>query len=347
MKIKFNLPYLTPSELLKFINIEPINRASKTGVFKLGQSVSLKHLSLWDFLKNIPSRYRDDQKYNSEYSSTILSIANKLTSIGLLSPIPGKVGLFQEFQGNGYNAELASYGYYEFLIYGFPFIIDHFKDAIRVIEVQDLKTKDYTVGTGFAIIIKPDRTFFVTAKHCLPKGNKINIRIFLPEKKFVSPKHIYVHPDENIDIALLEFSEDNLISDHFFQLKSHQLLDDIVVAGYPSIPGSTDAILVASKGEITAVAKTYLHKYEQIYVNANVKGGSSGSPIISSTGYVIGVIIESPRDTKNNDLQDELRFGTGLPCSLIEMIAGMIIAEDKSLKKLNFKNNEDGSFYMT
>ncbi|BEV04594.1 serine protease [Chryseobacterium gambrini] len=342
-KIK-DLPYLTPTDLLKFLTMEPINKMAREGKIMVGKSVPLEHLSLWDYLTSIPSKFRDDPKYNGKYSEAILNIAGKFVSEGLISPLPGKTGVFQKYQGNGYNAKLAEYGYYDFLVYGFPYIINHFKDAVRVIEVQDLHTKDFSVGTGFSILFAPDRQFFVTAKHCLPKGSKINLKVFLGSKGYASPENIYVHPDQNIDIAILQFSDSVLLSDKFFHLEAPELLDEIVVAGYPPIPGSVEATMVVSKGEITAVSGTYLHKYKQIYVNANVKGGSSGSPIIDSTGNVVGIIIESARDAVDNTLQDELRFGTGLPSSLIYLISTMILDNNPELKKIDFKKNEDGSF---
>ena len=121
-------------------------------------------------------------------------------------------------------------------------------------------------------------------------------------------------------------------------------MDKILVCGYPPIPGTTDSVLVSSTGEITAIANTYFHKYDQIYVNANVKGGSSGSPIINEFGSVVGIIIESARDSKNNELQDELRFGTGLTSELLFEILESVNKDGMSHKKLNFKVNKNNSF---
>lgn len=345
-KLKNNLPHLTPTNFLKFINLEPINKLAREKKLKVGVSHPVEHLSLWDYLSTIPTKFTMDMKYNSDYGSAILNIAGKLTNLGIISPIPGKSGLFQQYHGNGFDSRIAEYGYYDFLIYSFPYIIEHFRDAIRVIEVVDIESKEVSVGTGFAVLYHPDRQFFVTAKHCLPRNSKINLKIFLGFENYATPSNIYIHPDENVDIAILEFSDKVLLSDKFFQLEAPEILDEIIVAGFPPIPGTSDAILVSSKGEITAIGNTYYHNHSQIYVNANVKGGSSGSPIINSTGYVVGIIIESPRDIKNPELQDELRFGTGMPSSLIEDLVKMVIEKDASIRKLEFTTNIDGSFNM-
>lgn len=343
-KLINNLPHLNPTEFLRFINIEPINRLAKDGKTKLGTSVPIEHLSPWDYLSLIPVKFRDHPKYNSLYGSAILNITAKFVNEGLLSAIPGKAGLFQKYQGNGFDSSIADYGFYDFLVYGFPYICEHFKDAIRLIEVVDLKSKDVTVGTGFAILFSSNRQFFVTAKHCLPRQSKINLKIFLGFENYATPNNIYIHPDENIDLAIMEFSDKVLLSDKFFHLEKPILLDEIIVTGYPPIPGTLDALMVCSRGEITAIGNTYHHDQNQIYVNANVKGGSSGSPIINATGYVVGIIIESPRDTKNHILPDELRLGVGLDSSVIYSLATKILDNDPNLKQLQFEENEDGSF---
>ena len=37
-KLKNNLPYLTPTDFLKFINLEPLNKLAREGKLKAGKS---------------------------------------------------------------------------------------------------------------------------------------------------------------------------------------------------------------------------------------------------------------------------------------------------------------------
>lgn len=106
-KLKNNLPYLTPTEFLKFINLEPINKLAKEGKMKPGISNPIDHLSPWDYLSTIPTKYTHDMKYNSAYGSAILNIVGKLVTLGIISPIPGKSGLFQQYQGNGFDSRVS------------------------------------------------------------------------------------------------------------------------------------------------------------------------------------------------------------------------------------------------
>ncbi len=344
-EIRYILPYLSPSELLKFFNDEPANRALDGKELKAGDSVKMEFLSPFDYLSTIPKKHLYDQRYAGLYHNTILKIINKLVSEGLLSTWGNKTGIYQQFQGNSYDSEKMHYQCYDFLVYGFAEVVEHYRDAIRIIEVVDDKTKEVSVGTGFAILYNHTKQYFITAKHCLPRDSEIRLSIFLGLTKGYSfPENIYVHSDDNVDIAILEFSDKVALSYKFFILEPPYLLDTILVSGYPPIPGTTEAVLVSSTGEITAIANTYFHKYEQIYVNANVKGGSSGSPIINPYGSVVGIIIESPRDIKNNDLQDELRFGTGLTSNLIFDILESINNGGDIHKKINLKPNTNNSF---
>lgn len=346
-EIKHILPYLSPSELLKFFNDTPINRALNGKNLKPGESEPIKYLSLFDYLSTIPTKFLYDPKYISLYHNTALKITNKLVAEGLLSNWGTKTGINQQFQGNGYDGQKMHYNSYDFLIYGFPEVIDYYRDAIQIIEVVEHNTQKVDVGTGFAILYDHKKQYFITAKHCIPKDSEIRINIFLnfPDG-YSHPENIFVHVDNYVDIAILEFSDKKLISDKFFVLESPYILDNILVSGFPPIPGTSDAVLVSSTGEITAMANTYFHKYQQIYVNANVKGGSSGSPIINNYGNVVGIIIESPRDIVNNNLQDELRFGTGLTSDLIFALLESINKQGELHKKVEFKVNPNQSFSL-
>ncbi len=347
-EVRHILPRLSPTELLKFFNYEGLNRAFGGARVKSSEAIKVEPLSLWDYLTTIPHRFVYDPKYLGLYHNTALKIANKLVLEGLLSAVGNKSGIYQQYHGNGYNYEKAFHNCYDFLIYGFPEIIDHFQDAVRVIEIKTMETEEFHVGTGFALLFKHEKPYLVTARHCLPKNAEIRIKIFLGfGEGYASPENVYVPKDDFLDLAILEFSADKLISDKYFRLEHPYLLDNVLVMGYPPVPGTRDAVLVSSTGEVTAKANTYLHKYEQIYVNANIKGGSSGSPIINSFGNVIGIIIESARDISNSGLPDELRFGTGITSTDIHEMLESINSCLEIHKEMPFRVNPNGTFSMT
>lgn len=337
------LPQLFPGVMLKFFNLTPINTVSKEQKIEAGKSYELPSYSIFDFLSTLKRENLYNPKYLNQYHNTALKIVNKLVSEGLLSPIGENSGIFQKYRGNGYDASKAAYGYYDFLVFGFPEIRYHFDEAIRPIIVKKKSTGDTRIGTGFAIYFN-SKQYFITAKHCLPSKHNIHFNPFLPNEKS-SPSSIFITKNDKIDIAIMEFSEHTLLSNKFFEIDNPFLLDKIMITGYPPLAGTTDAIKVSTTGEITAISETYWHTDKQIYVSAKVKGGSSGSPVIAENGRVVGVIIETLRDIQNPDLPDEMGLGVALSSESIAKLLNSINGLGEEIhESLIFTIEDDGSF---
>lgn len=339
--VRDTLPQLFPGEMLKFFNLAPINLASKNQKLEVGKSYELPSYSVFDFLSTLKRENLYNPKFLNQYHNTALKIVNKLTNEGLLSPVGEKSGIFQKYRGNGYDARKAAYGYYDFLVFGFQEIRYHFDEAIRPIIVK--ANGDERIGTGFAVFFNK-KQYFITAKHCLPTKHKIYFSPFLPNENS-SPLNIYVAKDENIDVAIMEFSEHTIVSNKFFEIDRPFPLDKVMIIGYPPLAGTTDAIQVSTTGEITAISKTYWHTDDQIYVSARVKGGSSGSPVIAENGRVVGVIIETLKDIQKPDLPDELGFGVALSSEALTKLLNSINGTGEEIyQKLDFKVEDDNSF---
>ena len=337
------LPQLFPGDILRFFNLTPISLLSKKQKIEIGKNYELPSYSIFDFLSTLNRKNLYNPKYLNQYHNTALKIVNKLVSEGLLSPVGENSGIFQKYKGNGYDESKAAYGYYDFLVFGFPEIRYHFDEAIRPILVNRKITGDIRIGTGFAIYFN-DKQYFITAKHCLPSKNNIEFYPFLPNEKS-SPTIIYVTKNKNIDLAIMEFSENTLLSNKFFEIDNPFLLDKLIIIGYPPLAGTAEAIKVSTTGEINAISKTYWHTDNQIYVSAKVKGGSSGSPVIAENGKVIGVIIETLKDINNPSLPDEMGLGVALSSeSIIKLLNSINGFGEKIHELLNFIIEDDGSF---
>lgn len=89
--------------------------------------------------------------------------------------------------------------------------------------------------------------------------------------------------------------------------------------GYPPVPGF-DTFLVAetarisylksSVGQIVGKQESYLDKHNYFLINARVKGGSSGCPVIGRDGKVRGVVVQQGQ---NEGTLDILGYGIALP----------------------------------
>lgn len=97
--------------------------------------------------------------------------------------------------------------------------------------------------------------------------------------------------------------------------------------GYPPIPGFDAFQLYEistinnsykfSNGQIIGKENSYLDGIEYLILNAKVKGGNSGSPVINYKGNVVGMVIQIPMDSEDAQKIDKLGYGIVTPFSEI------------------------------
>jgi serine protease Do len=349
---KDEVPFVNPTMILKFFNDHPRKILDNTNL-KQGQKIEIPPISLLNYFVTIPEKYRNKAPYGGEYHNALLRMAQKLANEGLLTPIGNKSGFEQEYVGNSFKSEeYVYYGYYDFLIYGFPAIRDNFEKSVYPIVInQGVTDKDENIGTGFVIQYKR-KIYFVTARHCLPLREKISISPFLPDSP-QTPINCYIPKNEDIDLAILEFSDKIILSPRPFIIDKPNILDPVLTMAYPPIQGITDAIQIAetsaiasslksSIGEVVGRGKHYWGGLEDHFlISARVKGGCSGSPIINKYGFIVGVVIELLR---NGDRTDLLGYGLGISSNvlikMLDEISG--VSNSFEVSSLNIKSVEDG-----
>lgn len=124
--------------------------------------------------------------------------------------------------------------------------------------------------------------------------------------------------------------------------------------GYPPIP-CFDLIKVAETasvgviiqggpksvaGQVVAPGKSYLSPLDYFLINARVKGGNSGGPVINGEGKVIGTIVEIPFDSiggSDTGRYDIMGFGVCLPSRYVNQL--LLNPEEKIVL-------DDGNYYM-
>ena len=85
--------------------------------------------------------------------------------------------------------------------------------------------------------------------------------------------------------------------------------------GFPTI-GNISSHQKAAAGQIIASSVSYLDKMEYMLINARVKGGNSGGPVINSYGQVVGTVIQIPFDNiggAEKGRYDIMGYGMCLP----------------------------------
>jgi hypothetical protein len=162
------------------------------------------------------------------------------------------------------------------------------------------------------------------------------------------------HPDEKIDIALIQLVEDVrqkspprniypwLILDGSREaLTEGEILgEEVFVLGYPPIPfngdpdGNPNIVLLG--GEIASV---FLHRYAKrrhYVISGMARGGFSGGPVLSQSGDVIGVIVESLCEASNSQMSTtELGFLAAISTQAI--VEALTAAEHDPRKYLRIR----------
>ena len=231
-----------------------------------------------------------------------------------------------------------AYGSFDFECNGFLFVHDCFKKSVVPI-VGEKANKDLDIGTAYYI----GGNLFVTAAHCITGLKRFNL---LVEDKPIALEEVWfadgIDPDI-YDLAIVKAAEEVNLPP--FMLDESSVLDAVLVMGYPPIPG-LNAVLVSEKasistdlqqlmtktstGQIVAVETSYMSKMEYFIINARVKGGNSGGPVINKSGKVVGTIFQLPMDTQGGSdggRYDLMGFGVCFPSKYTRLLIDNHIVE--------------------
>ncbi|MFZ1291445.1 MAG: serine protease [Melioribacteraceae bacterium] len=198
------------------------------------------------------------------------------------------------------------------VINGLKYIVDKWKSSVA--KIYD--SKEPGIGTGFLI----DSNKLATAKHVVEQIKNIEIQFENDPIRYQAGKIKLPTKTNDLDIAIIELNTPVKDKLPFSISNDYNLLDDVVILGYPPVPMSDDAYLVANKGEISSIITLYRNGIQHLIVSTLIRGGNSGGPIINSRGDVIGVVTENlykevPKEELNKfGLNEGLAFSAGI-CS--------------------------------
>lgn len=190
-----------------------------------------------------------------------------------------------------------------------PEIVARAKRALVTIVVSDPNHKEIGIGTGFFFDFEGGEV--ITNYHVVKAGFDVEKATGRPcyyEVVFdhgtkwpnVPPSTRAMFRDYNFDLVLLEYNISDEtkrflkapfpVSQRFFAMDYIVQGERVLVIGHPD--GLTDSV---SDGIIAAVRRTdkSLGIFDLIQITAPISRGSSGSPVLDKSGYLIGIAVGS------------------------------------------------------
>jgi hypothetical protein len=192
------------------------------------------------------------------------------------------------------NKDLAQYLYERHLIrnllFGFDYIAHNYRNAVTKIFVRSREGNEGT-GTGFLFNVQSHDgsrrwSVIVTNKHVAE--HEKHLQVLSHENEVKSWDRIHV--SNNYDVAAIVLRD-------FWQIPAFhlypdaQVLDDIMIVGYPPVPTTRESYQLFHRGEINAFVTDYWNN-EFFLFSAKTSPGNSGGPVINNMGMVVGVVTQ-------------------------------------------------------
>lgn len=300
---------------------------------------------IFEFLETLPGFYGTNARGNGtmdvSLAMSVVRICEKMVADVLLMRLKTNVvcpwmnEYFCVHEVNSTNPKQflqdLDYGTYDFKYHGLTSVYEHFKDSVVPITgivpggKEDLGTA-YYIGEGQ----------FVTAAHCITGFDRFNVLLH-DETRLPITKVAFAKGQDLVQYDLAIIFTDAQISYPALWLADPEILDNVLTMGYPPVP-CFDLIKVAETasvgtiisggqksvvGQVVAPGNSYMSPLDYFLINARVKGGNSGGPVINEEGKVIGTIVETPFDSaggSDTGRYDIMGFGICLPSKYITQL---------------------------
>jgi S1-C subfamily serine protease len=267
-------------------------------------------LSHYDFLMYMSETNKAQSGIKTHFVEITLK---QLVKHYILEPLDSVVGHKQapRYRVSGkYAKMMCDQGLIKNLLYGFNYIISEYKNSVVKIEHFD-KNGDSSIGTGFLIAERiENHNIIVTNRHVI-QGNS-RLKMFTHDDKEI--QIINVLEDDERDIALIEI--ENYNGKPFILSDTIEVMKEIITIGYPTIPTTKYAYQVYHKGEVNSFVENFWNN-KLFLISAKTSSGNSGSPIIDSSGVILGIITEELFEQDKFFQKGKLPYYAGIPTTEI------------------------------
>jgi hypothetical protein len=180
-------------------------------------------------------------------------------------------------------------------------MVERYTPAIVAI-VVNARNGGESIGSG-SIIDWRGKSLLLTNRHVVDPQSVTIKEILSGGKTPIAQNNLHFCLSETDDLAVAEIPERPKTS-HFVVGHQSHLLQEVLLFGYPNIPGTNNPLLTVHRGEINAHFHT--RAGEQLCLISNYAApGSSGGPLIDSKGALVGVLVER-LEGRYGDPEDEI-----------------------------------------
>lgn len=216
------------------------------------------------------------------------------------------------------NDNLAEYlysrGLIKNVIFGFNYIATNYEHSVyKIIVVTD--SGNTSIGTGFLINLSVGsnlHSIIITNEH-VAKYNK-ELEVFNKEGQKESWNEIIICEDKTDVAAIVLDSKIKYPAFHLYP--SAEILDDIIIMGYPPVPTARDSYQLVHKGEINSFITDYWNQ-EYVLFSAKTSPGNSGGPVINNMGIIVGMVTQQLIHKDENQDGSRLPYFAAVPTSSI------------------------------
>ena len=266
---------------IKFFN--PANYVESCNALGMPPNTKTEFFSLTEFLTYLDKTKVFKKKPNA---FRVKQLLNKMVTTGLL-----------EYVGTGINKNALFPGRYIFLnpnsgergqghlwlapALGAEFI--YHTIAGGIVHITGHANREVKAGTG--IVFHPN--FILTCCHVVRDMKVDRQQTFQDNECVINESSIHKH--RHTDIAVIQVDKPlQPIQGLVFQ--QPVIAQTVFTLGYPKIPNTKNASLTIQRGEITNESVTSIQNNENWFLySAITRPGNSGGPIISESGYCVGI----------------------------------------------------------
>lgn len=118
--------------------------------------------------------------------------------------------------------------------------------------------------------------------------------------------------------SIYQFNDPHLqFSETFFRSGKGEILDKVLAVGFPNVPCFHSFQTSEVATTIAAIAQDFWLKENLMLIEAKIRAGNSGGPVINNEGEIIGISSYLPTGEGN---YDNLGYRTVIPVEFLDSI---------------------------